>query len=443
MASFTRRLAPAVLAAAAAVGLAGSTARADQASTQSEIEALKARIAQLEAQQSKASAAAVNDALATKAVADVIADADRRSQTLQAGGFMAGYTDKGFIIQSEDGAFSLHPNAQLLFRHASTMREDVKTTGGDDVQSGFEVRRMKFGLDGNLFTKDLKYFFLWATDRKSGNLVLEEAWVDYKLTDALTVRAGQYKDFFSHEAMGSSKRLFAAERSLLNDVFTGGDNFVQGAGLIYDRGGPLRAYISYTDGANAPNQNFQDAPTNKANFGFAGRVEYKVFGDWKAYEDFTTIGNKTDTLVLGAGADYTEAGDTDTLLHTLDAQYETGPLATYAAFLGRTVKQAGPDRYDYGFVAQAGYLINGRIEPFVRYDYIHFDQRGIASPLENDVHEITLGVNYYFKGHAAKVTADFTWLPNGSPVTNDGGDILATPAGQNEYILRLQFQLLI
>jgi hypothetical protein len=266
--------------------------------------------------------------------------------------------------------------------------------------------------------------------------------VTYKFADAFSVRGGQLKNFFAHEAMSSSRRLFAAERSLLNDVFTGGDNFVQGVGLLYDKDA-FRAYAAYTDGSNNPNQNFQDFPTNRTNFGVSGRVEYKLFGDWKSYEDFTALANKKDLLVVGGAADYTEAGDTGTLLHTADAQYEAGPLGLYGAYLGRSIDQgADPNLYEYGFLVQGGYLF-GDLEPFARYSYIHFDAAGLDQDVTNDVHEITVGANYYLKGHNAKFTADFVWLPNGSPVTNDGGDILANPLGGDQYVVRVQFQLLL
>jgi phosphate-selective porin OprO and OprP len=410
-----------------------------------QIQALKAQVERLQtAQERQADALTAREVDAT--VAGVLADADRRSRLLQAQGFTAGYDKGKFIIQSEDGNFLLHPYIQFLFRHATTFREDGEPDDGNDVQNGFEVRRLKIGFDGNLYTKDLTYHFLWATDRKSGNLVLEEAYGNFKFPgkyNDFAVRGGQFKNYFSHEAMSSSRRLFASERSLLNDVFTGGDNFVQGVALLYDTGDHVRAAISYTDGANAPNQNFQDFPTNKANFGFAGRLEYKAFGDWKGYDDFTALDNKADLLVLGGGFDNTQAGDTNTFAHTVDAHYERGRLGAFAAYLGRTIDSNDANLYDWGFLVQAGYLVTKQFEPYIRYDMIRFDPAGIAEPLENDVHEITVGFNYYFKGHSAKLTTDFSWLPNGSPVTNDGSDVLITPAGDGEYILRAQFQILL
>jgi hypothetical protein len=275
----------------------------------------------------------------------------------------------------------------------------------------------------------------------------------YKMGD-LSFKGGQFKDPFAHESLTSSKRLLAAERTILNDIFTGGDNFVQGASLGIDVTKALRAEFAYTDGANQANRNFQDFPTSgiNANFGAAGRVEWMAFGKWAEYDDFTTIGNDQDLLVFGGGVDLTQAGTTNMLLHTVDVQYEVGRLGLYAAYLGRYTDDAavgsgaGATRenlYDYGAIVQAAYLLpDGRWEPFVRADYLHLDGEGLAAGTENEVYELTVGTNYYLKGHSAKFTVDFTWLPNGTPVADSGADVLANN-GNNEYLLRAQFQILL
>lgn len=455
---------------AAVIGLgAGMTARAAEPTQQElvdKLRALEAKVRQLEANEQK-NADAPDPRRVDAAAGDVVRDANKRSQLLDSEGFTAGYSEGKFILRSADGKFLLHPSFQMQFRDVSNFREDNKNQGSDNFDNGFELRRMKIGFDGNVFSPDLTYNFLWATDRKSGNLVLEEAWAQYKLgnvigPEAWSIRGGQFKDFFAHESLTSSKRLLAAERTLLNDLFTGGDNFVQGVGLLYNdgtKGGPLRAAVAFTDGANNPNQNFQDFPTNKWDFGASARVEYKVFGNWADYEDFSALKDKADLLVVGGGASYSEAGNTVQILHTLDAQYETGPVGAYAAFLGRSIRDGGVggggsatpspatagtgNFYDYGFIGQVAYLLDPQLEPFARYSYIHFDSREFPSADETDIHEITVGVNYYFQGHNAKVTVDGTWLPKGSPVANDGGGILAQPNGANEFVLRAQFQLLL
>ena len=71
---------------------------------------------------------------------------------------------------------------------------------------------------------------------------------------------GQLKSPFAHESMVSSKRSLAADRTLGTDIFTGGDNFVQGVSAIYTQDA-WRAQAAFHDGArNNFNQNFQDFP---------------------------------------------------------------------------------------------------------------------------------------------------------------------------------------
>jgi outer membrane murein-binding lipoprotein Lpp len=456
----------AVAAPGCCLGLGGATvARAAEPTTQElmeQVKALQAKVERLEqAQQQQEQQRQARQAQAGRAeegaTADrVLADADRRSQLLQtSGNFTAGYSKGKFLIQDEKGDFVFHPWLQFKPRFVANYREGGKNGGNsDDSESGFEVRRMKFGFDGNVFTPDLTYLFLWATDRNSGNPVLEEAWARYKCGD-FAVKGGQLKDPFAHEALTSSKRLLAAERTILTDLFTGGEGFTQGVTLAYETGGPVRAEVAYTDGNNQPNRTFQDFPTSgiNANFGAAGRIEWKAFGKWGEYDDFTTLGNDQDLLVFGGGVDLTQAGTTNVLLHTADVQYEVGRLGLFAAYYGRYTDDAAvgtggaaatrANLYDYGGIVQAAYLLpDDHWEPFVRADYIHFDGEGLAAGSENEVYEFTVGANYYLRGHSAKVTVDFTWLPNGTPVADNGADVLAND-GRNEYLLRAQFQLLL
>ena len=85
---------------------------------QQQIEDLRALVEALKAQQSGPSSADV-DAV----VARVMADAEARSQLLQATGFTAGYTGSAFVIQSEDGNFVLRPGFQWQLRHISSFQD--------------------------------------------------------------------------------------------------------------------------------------------------------------------------------------------------------------------------------------------------------------------------------------------------------------------------------
>jgi len=113
----------------------------------------------------------------------------------------------------------------------------------------------------------------------------------------------------------------------------------------------------------------------------------------------------------------------------------------FGAFVGRYVDDKGSaSNWDWAIVAQVAYMINTQWEVFGRYDYLKLDNTDAGE--EDTFHEATIGINYYLKGHHAKITIDAGWLPNGSPSNQDGAGILANN-GDNEYYLRAQFQLLL
>ena len=155
-----------------------SAAEPTQQEMLEQIKALQAKVEQLEArqgQQAPQTQAATTQPTEQGATVDsVLRDAERRSSPsmLQSGGFTAGYSKNKFMIQDEAGNFTLNPNFQFQFRHVANFRGDDQADGeGDDViQSGFEIRRLKFAFDGTLFGPALTYKFQWATsrsDRKS------------------------------------------------------------------------------------------------------------------------------------------------------------------------------------------------------------------------------------------------------------------------------------
>lgn len=439
----SRRLAASVagvLAAGAAVAWAGEPTEQD-----ARIKALEAKVAELEAKQ------ATNSKDLASTIEAVLRDAERRSQLMAAGSDMgAGYDEaKGFYIQSGKD-FYLHPNIQFQPRYVANWRQDAKADGDDSIEDGFELRRLKLAFDGHVLTPNLTYGFIWATDRQGGGLELEEAWTRYMFNEQFGVRGGQFKDPLAHEGLVSSKRLLAADRTFLDNVIGRADNYVQGVSVIFQEGkdGAWRTETGFTDGIGSANTDFLNTTVTSSgaerstNFGLASRVEYKVFGDWKSYDDFTALGNKNNMLVFGAGVDWTEDGDTDVLTHTADAQWENNSgLALYGAFLARA-RSNETDLYDWGAMAQAAYLLNKQWEVFARYDFTRLDPDGLAADREGDVHEITAGINYYIRSHIAKFTVDLTWLPNGSPQADLGSDILESN-DEDEILLRAQFQLLI
>jgi len=133
------------------------------------------------------------------------------------------------------------------------------------------------------------------------------------------------------------------------------------------------------------------------------------------------------------------------LSRTLDAQLENpSGLGLYGAFFGRFIEsRPGASRYEWGVMAQASQMLDPKhLELFGQGQYIRFRRESLPGGAELDVWAVTGGMNYYFQGHSAKLTLDFSWFPGGAPLGADSLGILADPSN-NEFLLRLQFELLI
>jgi len=450
---------------AVSMGAAAAWAADNTAQQDAKIRELEAKVAALEARQ----ASSAREIAAT--IDKVLRDAEKRSQLLAAGGDTAAGYDNGFFIRS--GAWELRPGAMFQFRGVADFRSDTFGDKGDETETGFEVRRMKFILEGTALTKDLTYCFTWDTEVEGGSLKLSDAWAKYMFADEFGVRLGQFRDPVVREWLVSDGKQLAVERSLMDAVLGGGfTGYTQGVTLIYgnyNKNNPVNVEFGVTDGANQVNTNFAGRPEplpdpdpttglvtpsgHTLDWGIAGRVEVKAMGNWANYQDFSAMGTKEDLLVFGLGGDWSQGGDGDVWMLTADVQYESAAgLGVYAAAIYRDLDDelSGTTESwrDWGLLVQCGYMLNPSWEIFGRYDVIFADNDIVFDDgnTEDTFHEITVGVNYYMgkngaAGHRAKVTIDLTYLPNGAPGAAPGLGILDANAGENEWILRGQFQL--
>lgn len=478
MFSAKQGLLPAVM--ACAIGLGVSAARADDASSAQ----LEQKVDQLQAKVDSLEAAQAQQADMTAAVQAVVADADGRTQMM--GSIPSGLTytsATGLTFTTDDGNFSLHPWMLGQFRGVGNYRDSINsaTGGGADApatgsnsQSGFEIRRLEFGVDGNIYSPNLKYFLQVEANRAGGGVLLDDAYMTYRLSDTSpwTLQAGQFKDIVWHESNLDDAHQLLADTSMVGALIggeiassTGGfgstQERVQGIAATYQVD-TLRAEAAFHDGYDSGNTKFFDSTLTAGvleNWGLSGRVEYKVMGDqtaWNEYNQFSALDATSEMLIVGGGMDLTQAGGDDGVLYTVDAQYDNpSGLSLYAAYLGNyiSVRHTIPSlavplqQGDYdnsGVLVQAGYMFNHQWEGFARYDYTGLSGNFGDSIYgrEHAVHEMTLGVNYYLYGQRAKFTLDGTYLPNGSPVDADGLGILKDD-GHGEVVGRLQVQLLI
>jgi hypothetical protein len=446
-----------------------------------EIQALKARIDQLQTQQDAQNLAS-REAQQRAAQDSLIKDASQHSQLFDSVGFSAGWnaSKQQFFIGSEDGKFYAHPIIIFQFRGIANDREKTKKHFSDDTQLGFEIRRAKWGFDGNLFTPDLTYKFQWQGTQTTAPTV-EYAFAQYVFAKHIAggdfaLRAGQFRGVFSKEETVGDTNQLLAERSLANALIGGNapaagavqPNAVQGVDLLWlGRENPVHAEIVVHDGYAGALTTFTqphgtavvfpqvpaNPPSNPSYGGVQGRVDWKLFGDWTDTTDFTGINSgKKDLLDIGVGADYSDEQGAKALRYTADAQYQIShKLSLYVAGYGdnfnfRRVKTPATTPHiinNYGGLIQGGYLLTPAWQAVARYSVTKLDDKFKIGGW-GTFQEIAAGLNYFGPdgtwGNHAKFTVDVNYLPDGTPAAA-GLEYLASTANRSEVVLRAQWQV--
>ena len=372
-------------------------------------------------------------------VEDVLADADTRASLLTQG-MAAGYDD-GFVLSNRDGSFSMKINGQIQFRWISNQQDN---SGGDDNRWGFENSRTKLIFTGNVVSQDWTYKLETNFARGGGEMVLEDAWVNYDFGNGLHLTFGQFKDPLLREEMVDSRYQLAVERSLVNELFT--NNRVQGVQLGYNSD-MFRGWVAYSNGADIGANS--TALTEDTEFAITLRAEGLLFGNWGQFDTMTSPnGDETGLLIGGAvshqkGESGTGAIEQDLTTVTADVTAEFGGYNVFAAIIIATDSTGVSDIDRVGFIAQGGYYITDNWEAFLRYEFVDLDD---PDPAVDDVNIFTIGVNYYIGADPnAKWTTDIGFGLDA--LAGDAASDLAgwredAPGEDGQVVLRSQLQWL-
>ncbi len=437
----------------ASVTLAGETTPAPQRSRDARLAQLEREMAQIRAQDSANWLRDEQQEQIRALIAETYRDAETRSSLLGAAG-SAGW-DKGFYLASDDGAFKMKISGQVQARAVWNNRDE---SGADNSIFGFEMRRVKLGFGGNLFSKDFTYKVKGAFSRKTGTFALEDAWGAYKLNDTMKVKWGQFKAPFLREELTSSSKQVAVDRSYVTELAT--LNFSQGIGIDWAQD-KVRGTLMFNEGApiSMTGDNGSGANTafaaDGAEWAATGRVEFLAVGeDWGQFKDYTSWNDDEYGVLIGAAAHYQmeerEGGppdtDTDIFGWTFDASVEFGGahLEGYVVGLSSDNNTAGTADFD-----QIGYAITGgvfldpdKLELFGRWEHYDFDD-ALASGFDSEIDLFTVGANYYFEGHAAKWTTDIVFTGDSIPDGSSGLGIEKDAADQDgQFVFRTQMQFL-
>jgi len=396
-------------------------------------------------------------------VAEMLADAQNRSSLLAGG---SGGHDGNFYLADDAGNFRLNVSGQIQFRYVIGFRDE--DNANDDFTTGFQTRRTKLEFSGHVMNPNWTYKVVGAFDRDGGSFNLEDSYVGYNFGNGWRVKMGQFKAPFLREELVSSKYQLAAERSVVNELFN--QDYSQGVELRYEAA-DWRFMAAFTDGFGTDNSDYPNG-AGEADYAVTGRGEWKFAGDWKDFEDFTSKAGQNFSGLLGAAIHWQQSSNTsnpadvdlDYLTYTADVSFEGDSWNAYGAFVGShaEARAAGVDNDfdDFGIVAQGGYRFAANTELFARWDGVFLDEDRNAA--DDNVNFLTVGLNQYYAGHAAKATVDFiysfneaTSLTGFNPSSSglgvqgfENGGYPSTGLGllgdmeEGEIAVRFQFQLL-
>lgn len=480
-------------------------------------------------------------------VQDVLNDADTRA-SLQTSAATSGYKD-GFFIASPDGNFKMVINGENQVRWSynwlsdRAMANSVNTlnvppqpqpnfnqSGIAKAAYGFELRRVKLGFSGHVIDPGWQYSLTLAyqqyfgsnldpvgaangSNSTSGSLAdgggvtggdnfgsgfsLENAYLARDLGAGFSVKFGQFKSPFLREWLVSSRSQLAIERSITTTLFSTG--WTQGIELDWSNDS-LRAMISYNDGANNANIGSisgtnvfavtgDNLGVGFAQWAFTGRGEWKPFGSWQQFNDFSSMRGEASGLLLGAAINWQRGGQQDVgntstivtpgsgnaeatfLTWTVDATWELGGASLFAAWAmntAYTVPLGNNSINTYGTIVQGGYFVSNDVELFARWEWMSTastpdnSPQSVNTPSGENINFLgaynsfvnnigTVGFNWYIGGaRGLKFTSDFgvSWKPLIFQTGLFGDNIAGAEyreegvGGGGQLVARTQLQLL-
>ena len=444
--------------------LAGTSADVSYENLQQRLDAAEAKITELSASQNADWMTEQRAEQVRGLVQDVLADADTRA-SLQGSGMTAGY-DGGFVINSNDGNWSLKINGLLQNRWVlSHTKDDQNPAGGagagEKSHHGFETTRAALNFSGTVASDYHFNVRLNWSAYNGGNTPapaeVEWAYGTVDMSDTMSLQMGKQKYDVMRGYMVNAEFQQAIERSLYT-YYWATSSVTNGIKLNYAQDS-LRANIMYSNGPTVAAWNGngvvpQDVYSqNSGDWMLSGRIGWLASGTWSQFDEMTSPKNTESGMLFGFGWavwDDNDAitggnGDTQWLL-SLDASMDFGGWNLFGSItIGDDSQNAfgaipNDDGNQWGWMVQGGYYLTDDIELFGRFEWL--DPR---TALDNDNIEIlTVGANWYLAGQNAKLSIDWGYNFDTTTTAAVGGGGYTNwlnSAQRNEWVLRTQLQL--
>ncbi len=345
-------------------------------------------------------------------------------------------------------------SVQLQFRYNVNKRDNDSTTLAgpeEDLTVGFTNRRTKFGLEAKV-TEKIKGKVKFAFSQSSGRAILEDANLTWKLTDTISIKAGQYKAPLLREENISSTKQLATDRSSVNETYN--QDFTQGIELIITEE-DWRLFLHFNDGFGAENTFYTSGA--EADYAVTLRGELK-FGEasWGQYKQFTSFRGANTGLMLGAAVHHQAMGSTnpsttpttDMTTATVDASYLGDGWNLYGAGVWRSMDTGLMTLTDGGYILQGGVFVSDQDEFFARWDLIDPSNNNpivVGTSGNSDFNVFTFGWNHYIipESHAAKFTLEIQHYadPTTESIVSIRGNLLPDSMS-SQFAATAQIQLL-
>ncbi len=354
----------------------------------------------------------------------------------------AGYKiGKGFYLETLDEKFKLQIYNRLQVRYT------YEDSDESDDTSSFRIRRYKVKFTGHAFTKDLTYKVQWNLPSNSGMGKLEYAYANYKMTDYLQLRGGQYKVPYNRQELTSSAKQLLVDRSLANNEF----RFSYDIGVMAHAipfGGLFEYNLAVMQGAGA-----NATKNTNTQMLYAARFVVSPLGKFDNYVESDLLHHETPKLALGGAFAYNDGKKmfVDNAIRTFNRGVSTKQATVDLllkwrgfAFMGdgywrRLDAHSGESNFRgggidaTGYTLQAGYFVpvsylRKRLEFAGRYSFVDPD----TSTSGDYEYEAGGGMNWYLRGQDMKFQADIRRITTKKPSASEEKD--------TEF--RLQYQLI-
>ena len=309
------------------------------------------------------------------------------------GDVLAGFK-KGFFLKSADGDFKLKIGARVQTRYQYDAVDGIGDTaddgsGADDKQS-FSIPRARLTLKGNAYGKDLTYKF--QTDFGKGLVNLKDFFANYKFSDSVHIRIGQWKRPFSRQQINSSSKLSLVDRAITDKLYGAGRDIGIALHNNYEKSPEFEWAVGVFNGTSVkpaikttvsidPTDNSASASGKMTNTisrlqpAFVGRVGYNM-GGIKGYSEGDHKGGDF-RLAVGLGGMWLHSYDDEAsaLRANLDFIMKVSGFslsgAAYVA-MDETTDAAGDTSLgmtSLGLHAQASYLLSDVYQPVLRFEW--------------------------------------------------------------------------